>query len=201
MTNTTNHPTGWTDERIESLKRLHKGGLSASLIAKELGGGLSRNAVIGKIHRLGIQRTGVPSKPTTFAPYPERKAAAQQRRKQAVDGFTYGVAQRHKQQYRERPQPVSGPIDSPNAKVWTERLFGECAFPLDGHGDGADRWSCCNRAEASGYCAGHTSVMYVGGSVTMDAKNIRGNRYDPTITIVATNPRTKRPTFEEWAAA
>lgn len=49
---------GWTDERIELLKKLHVDGLSASNIAKQLGGGLSRNAVIGKIHRLGIQGQG-----------------------------------------------------------------------------------------------------------------------------------------------
>lgn len=45
----------WTDERVEKLRKLWNEGLSAAQIAAELGGGLSRNAVIGKIHRLGIQ--------------------------------------------------------------------------------------------------------------------------------------------------
>src|SRR5579862_5650310 len=44
----------WTDERIEQLKSLWTEGLSASHIAKVMGGGISRNAVIGKVHRLGL---------------------------------------------------------------------------------------------------------------------------------------------------
>ena len=44
----------WTGDRVETLTRLWKQGKSASQIATELGGGVSRNAVIGKIHRLGL---------------------------------------------------------------------------------------------------------------------------------------------------
>ena len=43
----------WTDERVELLKKLWSDGLSASQIAAELGG-ITRNAVIGKVHRLGL---------------------------------------------------------------------------------------------------------------------------------------------------
>ena len=43
----------WTDERVETLKRMWTEGQSASQIAKELGG-VTRNAVIGKVHRLGL---------------------------------------------------------------------------------------------------------------------------------------------------
>jgi GcrA cell cycle regulator len=43
----------WTDERVETLKRMWGEGQSASQIAKELGG-VTRNAVIGKVHRLGL---------------------------------------------------------------------------------------------------------------------------------------------------
>ena len=60
---------GWTDERVETLKRLWLDGLSASQIAKQLGG-VTRNAVIGKVHRLGLSGRATPSKParTTFKP-------------------------------------------------------------------------------------------------------------------------------------
>jgi GcrA cell cycle regulator len=44
----------WTDERVEFLSRLWLEGKSASQIAAALGGGLTRNAVIGKVHRLGL---------------------------------------------------------------------------------------------------------------------------------------------------
>lgn len=43
----------WTDERVETLKKMWTEGQSASQIAKELGG-VTRNAVIGKVHRLGL---------------------------------------------------------------------------------------------------------------------------------------------------
>jgi GcrA cell cycle regulator len=52
---------GWTDERVELLKKLWADGLSASQIAGELGG-ITRNAVIGKVHRLGLSgRAKAPS--------------------------------------------------------------------------------------------------------------------------------------------
>ena len=44
----------WTDERIDRLKELWSQGITASQIADELGG-VSRNAVIGKAHRLGLK--------------------------------------------------------------------------------------------------------------------------------------------------
>lgn len=43
----------WSDERVELLKKMWGEGQSASQIAKELGG-VTRNAVIGKVHRLGL---------------------------------------------------------------------------------------------------------------------------------------------------
>ena len=54
---------GWTDERVEILKKLWLEGLSASQIAKQLGG-VTRNAVIGKVHRLGLSGRATPSQPT-----------------------------------------------------------------------------------------------------------------------------------------
>lgn len=45
---------GWTDERVELLKTLNAQGLSAGEMAKALGGGLTRNAVIGKRGRMGL---------------------------------------------------------------------------------------------------------------------------------------------------
>jgi GcrA cell cycle regulator len=55
----------WTDERVELLKKLWADGLSASQIAGELGG-ITRNAVIGKVHRLGL--SGRAKSPSSSAP-------------------------------------------------------------------------------------------------------------------------------------
>src|SRR5437868_8340397 len=55
------YPMGWTDERVEQLKALWTEGLSASQIARVLGG-VTRNAVIGKVHRLGLAGRAGPAR-------------------------------------------------------------------------------------------------------------------------------------------
>jgi len=77
----------WTDERIDRLKELWTQGMTASQIADELGG-VSRNAVIGKAHRLGLQSRPSPVKPNEGpgepAPSPfEPEPAVEARPKQA----------------------------------------------------------------------------------------------------------------------
>lgn len=77
----------WTEERIDQLKRLWGQGMTASQIAEELGG-VSRNAVIGKAHRLGLEARPSPVKggdasatsaaaaaPASATPPPEKAAA------------------------------------------------------------------------------------------------------------------------------
>ncbi len=58
----------WTDERVEQLRKLWLDGKSASQIAAELSHGITRNAVIGKVHRLGL--SGRVKSPTQAAPRP-----------------------------------------------------------------------------------------------------------------------------------
>ncbi|TJZ81042.1 GcrA family cell cycle regulator [Paracoccus hibiscisoli] len=72
----------WTDDRVETLKRMWSEGQSASAIAKELGG-VTRNAVIGKVHRLGLSNRNdeaeaapAPAPEPAPAPAPEVKPAA-----------------------------------------------------------------------------------------------------------------------------
>src|SRR5438270_5744427 len=76
----------WTEERIERLKKMWHDGATASQIADELGG-VSRNAVIGKAHRLGLEQRPSPVKageekeakkpaPAAAAPRPSPKPEA-----------------------------------------------------------------------------------------------------------------------------
>jgi GcrA cell cycle regulator len=85
----------WTDERIEKLTKMWEGGSTASQIAEELGG-VSRNAVIGKAHRLGLKARPSPVKandkpepapapaPKMAKPSPEAPRAAQPAPRQAA---------------------------------------------------------------------------------------------------------------------
>jgi GcrA cell cycle regulator len=65
----------WTDERVDLLKTMWGEGKSASQIAKELGG-VTRNAVIGKVHRLGLSNRTTPAKAREAAPAKEKAPAA-----------------------------------------------------------------------------------------------------------------------------
>ncbi|MGR3435012.1 MAG: GcrA family cell cycle regulator [Shimia sp.] len=66
----------WTDERVEILKRMWGEGQSASVIAKELGG-VTRNAVIGKVHRLGLSNRAGAAPAGKAAEKPVEKARAE----------------------------------------------------------------------------------------------------------------------------
>lgn len=58
----------WTDDKIDTLQKLWGKGLTASQIAEKLGDGITRNAVIGKAHRLKL-----PSRPSPVKTEPEKK--------------------------------------------------------------------------------------------------------------------------------
>jgi GcrA cell cycle regulator len=66
---------GWSDDRVELLTKLWGEGLSASQIAAALGGGVTRNAVIGKVHRLGLSGRAKPGQNAAARPAKARPAA------------------------------------------------------------------------------------------------------------------------------
>ena len=70
----------WTDDRVELLKKFWGEGQSASQIAKELGG-VTRNAVIGKVHRLGLSNRATSASKTDAQAKTGRKPQATARRK------------------------------------------------------------------------------------------------------------------------
>jgi GcrA cell cycle regulator len=69
----------WNDERVELLKKLWAEGLSASQIAGRLGG-VTRNAVIGKVHRLGLSGRATTSRMKSMRPRPRANAVSQVKR-------------------------------------------------------------------------------------------------------------------------
>lgn len=79
----------WTDERTDMLKRLWADGLSASQIAAELGD-ITRNAAIGKVHRLGLSGRDNPTRPRK--PRTPRAPRARKRRSEIVYSRFIGPA-------------------------------------------------------------------------------------------------------------
>src|SRR5499427_937993 len=74
----------WNDERVELLKKLWSDGLSASQIAGRLGG-VTRNAVIGKVHRLGLSGRATTSRMKSHRP--RARSQAQKRLKPRFAGL------------------------------------------------------------------------------------------------------------------
>lgn len=102
----------WTDERIDKLKSMWEKGMTASQIAEELGG-VSRNAVIGKAHRLDLQSRPSPVKPVdgdTAKPEAKRAAPAKPAKPQPVAEAPPPVV---------KPQPVRAIPPTPATPVIT----------------------------------------------------------------------------------
>lgn len=96
----------WTEERVETLKRMWSDGQSASQIAKELGG-VTRNAVIGKVHRLGLSnRVGGKDEEEEQAVTPVAEPAASIRPEAALRPETVARAEPPKAAAPAEPAPA-----------------------------------------------------------------------------------------------
>ncbi|MBL8548765.1 MAG: GcrA cell cycle regulator [Hyphomonadaceae bacterium] len=142
---------GWTEERVTLLKKLWTEGHSASQIAKQLGG-VTRNAVIGKVHRLGLAGRSTPSRP---AKRPVR--AARPRTPTAPN------APRIRPATYTPPvlMPVLDPLRLADGTFASVLTLNEsmCKWPI-GNPDEAG-FAFCARPSCSGpYCADHARQAY-----------------------------------------
>ncbi len=173
---------GWTDERVELLKKMWNDGQSASQIAKELGG-VTRNAVIGKVHRLGLSnRAGSVPAPVTSeeprmeaaeasapkedtmvadAPQPERPAPAANPRKQIIPAGQPLPPQPSANEISPEALASVREVEKKSKKIslmeLTERT---CKWPV---GDPAteDFWFCGLPAQqGKPYCEAHVGVAF-----------------------------------------
>ena len=107
----------WTDDRIEKMRAMWKEGHSASEIAKALGNGVTRCAVIGKIHRVEIKEGSRPKQPNYKRRYPSRdapSAPAASTVGRPVSVPTIATRSPHRQpEERSQPAPPSPPRHKP----------------------------------------------------------------------------------------
>lgn len=149
----------WTDERVALLKKLWGEGKSAAEIAKMLGGGLTRNAVIGKAHRLKLSN---------------RISPIQQNNKKSVAPAIKVVAEK-----KAPPTPLVKQIKKSNGGVKMVNLKERmCRWP---HGDPKDAdFHMCGDEIVPGlpYCADHAKVAYQAPSRArvLDAKDFERER-------------------------
>jgi GcrA cell cycle regulator len=134
--------TVWTAERDQQILQWRLNGLSCSEMASNLGPGISRNAVIGRLNRLQAPRMRdlAPSRPTTPAIKlrPMLLEPMQKRRPATV---------------KIAPTVVKASTNEAG-RPWLTRRASECAWPVSG--SGADTHYCCEPAkDGSSYCEHH----------------------------------------------
>ncbi|NBB98328.1 MAG: GcrA cell cycle regulator [Alphaproteobacteria bacterium] len=105
----------WTDERVELLKKMWNEGHSASTIAKELGG-VTRNAVIGKVHRLGLSNRNGPEPTPELSPEPVAPQEPAPEQAAAVVDLAQVKAERAK----PKPAPAAAPDPQPASPDLTD---------------------------------------------------------------------------------
>lgn len=128
----------WTEDRVEKLRELWDKGLSASQIAKELAEGVTRNAVIGKAHRMGLA-----SRPSPVKSDPAKRAAAAAKKKAAP-----------KKEPAKVVAPATGKVSILDL---TESM---CKWPI-GHPGEANFHFCGKPSQPSfPYCANHCVEAY-----------------------------------------
>ena len=149
----------WSHNRVEQLKKLWKAGLSASQIAAELGN-VSRNAVIGKVHRLGLSGRG---KSLSSAAPRHRKAHPAQHTMRVTRPIARGnTALAQAFEVEAEPDPVT----SDNVVPMSQRLSllelneATCHWPI-GDPSSPDFFFCGGKVLTGlPYCAQHSRVAY-----------------------------------------
>ncbi len=155
----------WTEERVESLKKLWQDGLSASQIAGELGG-ITRNAVIGKVHRLGLSgRAKAPSsaaprqrKPRAPAQYAPRAARPAMRGNTALATQAYAYLDYEAEAQQE---PITDNVIPMGQRCTILELTeATCRWPIGDPGS-TEFYFCGGKTVAAHpYCAHHCRMAY-----------------------------------------
>ena len=154
----------WTDDRVELLKKLWADGLSASQIANELGG-VTRNAVIGKVHRLGLAGRAKSTRSSTPRPRSKPRAAKPTMRVPQFAGnaaLRIDTAEEQAVVPRPAPRPVIEELFIPAEERATILDLNErrCRWPV---GDPTqDDFYFCGRScdPADSYCEHHAGIAY-----------------------------------------
>jgi GcrA cell cycle regulator len=150
----------WSDERVEQLKKLWEAGLSASQIAAELGN-VTRNAVIGKVHRLGL--SGRAKSPSSSSVPRQRKARPAQhimRISRPVSRGNTALAHAFEVEVEADPITYDNVVPMSQRKTLLELTEDTCHWPVGDPGS-ADFFFCGGKSLTSlPYCSHHSRVAY-----------------------------------------
>jgi GcrA cell cycle regulator len=146
---------GWTEERVALLTKLWADGLSASQIAAELGG-ITRNAVIGKVHRLGL--SGRAKSPSSSSPRPRKARSSSHMLRVSRPLMRGNTALAY--DYAAEPEPELIEIPLEQRKTLLQLSDATCRWPVGDPGS-TDFFFCGGDSnEGSPYCTYHSRVAY-----------------------------------------
>ena len=149
----------WTHERVELLKKLWSDGLSASPIAAELGG-ITRNAVIGKVHRLRL--SGRAKSKSTVASH-QRKARSsshmQRMSRASINGNT-ALAHAYDYDAEATPQSIENIIPIGQRRSLVDLAEQTCHWPIGDPGSSDFIFCGGNTVTGQPYCAYHCRIAY-----------------------------------------
>lgn len=152
----------WTDERVELLKELWGKGLSASQIAVQLGG-VSRNAVIGKAHRLGLESRPSPIRGSGTGSRPRRSRGA--RRTLEATTLRGTIAREELEEIKNLPEPPASERIEVRPQSATRQAIASngatCVWPIGDPGNDDFRFCEAPAIEGRPYCASHCAVAYI----------------------------------------
>ena len=156
--------TTWTEERLELLKKLWGEGMNASQIAAEIGGGMTRNAVLGKSHRLGLVRKAAPKVSAPPSAKPSLPSATPSTAKPPKPDDPPPVINKASQQPSEQPRANPLPVDAalPKGKGVTiaELREGMCRWPMGDRTTPEFRYCGGHAITALPYCSHHAQIAY-----------------------------------------
>ena len=171
-------PSPWTEARTERLKFLWSEGASCSEISAELGNSITRSAVIGKVHRLGLEHRH--ASPSVRG---QRKPRAS--RAKNFDGVNF--QRRRNAKAREVEQISALPPDQSECAIpFLEQKSGQCKYPLNDSASIYDLMVCgapvCQRDGAFGemvdtsWCLRHHGICFRRGPKLTPADRERRQR-------------------------
>lgn len=147
ITHKVERSTPWTEDRMAYAAKMWRDGKSASEIAlalnKSFGVLLTRNSVIGKLHRMGVMQKRT-KRPVTL------------QKEQHNRGERIVVIRKP----AGKPPVVRIPlpdIQTPHAGPWQQRRSGQCTWPI-ATDDGT--FSCCSPIERGSFCGPHSAIGY-----------------------------------------
>lgn len=165
----------WTDERIQELSRLWQAGLSASEIGKRLG--ISKNAVVGKAHRLNLPsrpspikqapaQKGTPASGRKARAAPETRAASQSRaetrpKDKADKAEKPGDARVHAVKPASRQSGATVKTAMPQRQPKQAGHRGGCLWPIGDPGDPDFHFCGADALPGKPYCAEHAARAYI----------------------------------------